>query len=1079
VLLRALFFWLPAAAIVLGAMALHSGTEEEAARAVHRADEAARLDLAGRLLIARISGVRADLDLLAASTVVKGYLADPSPARRAALTQDLLTFATTRAWCERIRVAQAGGAGVLAERLPGEPACGTAQAEATRRLATGDAYLEQVARGSSQPPAPRLCLGVPLDAGAGQRAALVAEANTEVLLSPLRGGGPGSAGTYVLDDRRRWLLAPEGTPDQPQRPGRSVELRGWQGPGAGRWQLLAGPLPAEGDPTAAFRRRPHLFLVSALLSASAVAALLLGRLSEARRRAERRVREQLDLFQLVSDNVPNPVFVKDPDGVYRGCNSAFEAFLGRPRPAILGRTAGELMPSELAGRHQEADRDLMRDGAVTRYEVSAADASGARRHFLVAKAAVRDHAGRLIGITGALFDITERKAIERDLRRSLAAQRRAKEAAEAGGRAKSEFLAMMSHEIRTPLNAVLGMLGLLLDSTLSHEQREHARTAQAAGQALLELIDDILDFSKIEAGRLEMERVAFEPRPLVEETLALVAGAAQAKGLELGCEVAPDVPRRVSGDPGRIRQVLLNLLTNAVKFTEHGEIGVVLELLGRETDGARLRLRVRDTGIGLAPEARAHLSEMFSPGDSSARRRHGGAGLGLAITRRLVELMGGSLEVESEPSRGSEFSCSVILGEEPGGEGDVAPDLKGRRALLVGGSAFAQRTLAGQLAFLGLGTAQAASADAALSSLGAEKARPDVLLVDEQQREEDGRPLAAVLLPDACSAGVPVVLLGPVEARPQPGPLANLPRLTKPVRSTLLRETLARLWTSSTPVSMPAPPAPPDKPSCHVLIVEDNPVNQRVAAAQLRRLGCDVDVAADGLEAVEAVTRRRYDIVFMDCQMPGVDGFDATREIRRREGQGSHVPVIAMTANALRGDRERCLAAGMTDYLAKPVGTEGLRRIIERYGRAPREGDAAAGTAVVPRREATVVDPETLSRLKALEADGLPGFVAGLARDFDEGFAERFGEMEAAVRDGDPAALRTAAHNLKGSSGILGARGMADLCRRLESLGEEGGLAAASGWLARLEREHEAVMSVLRAAAAAAPPDVSLAPAAG
>jgi PAS domain S-box-containing protein len=1065
VLLRALLLWVPGAALVVGVLTLQSGSEDVAARSARKTEEIARLDLAGRLLETRLSGVRSDLQLLAASTALRAYLGDPSAARRAALMQDLLAFVQNRPWCDRVRVAQTNGTSLQAERTPGEAACRTAQADAVFLLAAGEAYLEQAEPPERQRAGSRLCLGLPIQAEAGGRGALLVEAVAEELMGDLRSALPGDSGPYVADTRGRWVLAPEPGLERRTRSSRDQEVRGWRGPAAGRWRLVTFAQQAEGGFPSSVAQRRHTRLVVAFLVALALPALLLARTAEARRRAERRVRDELDLFQLVSDNVPSPVFLKDARGAFRGCNSAFEAFLGRPRQDILGRTVFELMPSDLARRHDEADHELMREGAIRRYEVSAVDATGARREWLVAKAAVRDRGGRVAGVTGALVDITERKAMERELRQSLGAQRRAKESAEAGTRAKSEFLAMMSHEIRTPLNAVLGMMGLLLDSPLSPGQREHAKTARAAGQALLELIDDILDFSKIEAGRLEIERIGFDPRILVEDTLALVAGSAQAKGLELGFTVAADVPRRLTGDPGRVRQVLLNLLTNAVKFTERGEIAVTAELVGREPAGLRLRLRVRDTGIGISPEARANVFEMFSQGDSSTRRRHGGTGLGLAITRRLAGLMGGSVEVESEVGRGSEFACTMVFGEESGGEWTETPDLRGKRVLLVGGSPLMRLTLEGQMAFLGLSAVHASDPDAAVASLRGAEARPDVVLVDEQERTADGRSLAAVLHDHARWCGVPLALLGPLEGRPQ-APLDQLPRLTKPVRSAPLREMLSEVCSAPLPIaSAPAPRVSPERQGPHVLLVEDNQVNQRVATEQLRRLGCDVEVAANGQEAVEAVARRRFDLVFMDCQMPGADGFDATREIRRRESQGPHVPIVAMTANALRGDRERCLAAGMTDYLAKPVDAESLRRMIDHHRNGAQAGTVAQGHAAPATTRGAVIEPETLSRLKALEADGLPGFLAGLTRDFDEGFAERFGEMEAAIRNGDSAALRGAAHNLKGSSGILGARGMAELCRRLEDLAEEGRMAGAEGWLARLEREHEAVMSVLRAAA--------------
>ena len=493
----------------------------------------------------------------------------------------------------------------------------------------------------------------------------------------------------------------------------------------------------------------------------------------------------------------------------------------------------------------------------------------------MAKSAVRDEDERVVGVTAALVDITERKAAEREARRRLEALGQAKQAAEAGAHAKSEFLAVMGHEMRTPLNAVLGATGLLLDGPLGREQREQAEMARTAGQALLDLIDDLLDFSRIEAGRLDLERVAFDPRRLAEDSVALVAGTAESKGLEMSCRVAPDVPRRVCGDPGRLRQVLLNLLTNAVKFTERGEIVALFDLDGHDGDGIVLRLRVRDTGVGIAPEFLPHLFDPFTQGESSTRRRYGGAGLGLAITRRLVELMGGTIAASSTPGEGSEFTCTVRLGEAPPEEEPAVPE---RRA--------------------------------------------------------------------------------------------------------------------DSPADPPRPRSSPGR-RLRVLLAEDNLVNQRVTRAQLMRLGCDVDLAADGREAIAAIARRRYDLVFMDCQMPEVDGFDATREVRRREGDGPHVPIVALTANALRGDRERCLAAGMDDYLAKPTDLDALERTLDRH--AP---STPAGRPVEPTSESagTLVDQQALSNLKALERDG-PGFLADLVREFDEGFRERLGDMQLAARE--------------------------------------------------------------------------------
>jgi PAS domain S-box-containing protein len=937
--LLGLLLWLPGALLVLGALELLGTAESRAVGAVRDSQTRDGLALAGRLVRSRLAAARADLEMLGASGVVGSYAQQPSPPTRVALVQELLAFAVFRPWCDRLTVAPLAGASVTAERDVGAAGCPEGLLASVQQLPVETALLAPI-EGSARGDA-GVCVGLSLVAGPeARRVALLAEVDTETLLADLKQGLPGAPPVSITDGGGRPVLR---GPSAAGREGVSlaVGLVGWHGPAAGTWRVVSFPAAA---PASAVRplRRHHRILAGAFLTFLAVGALALARSIEERRRAERRLRRRVSLFRLIGDTVPSPLFLTDERGVFRVCNSALASFLGRPREGVLGRTLLDLLPAEMARVHTDVDGELLRRGGVQRYEGRALDAKGVPRDLFVAKAAVCGDDGRPTGVTGAFVDITERKRSEVELRRSLAALGRAKEAAEAGARAKSEFLALMSHEIRTPLNAVLGAAGLLLEGPLSLAQREHVETARTAGQALLELIHDILDFTALEAGRLEMERVPFDVRAVVEDTVALVADAAAAKGLEVGAVVAPDLPRWLSGDPGRLRQVLLNLVGNAVKFTERGEISVRAEHGGHEDGRVALRLRVRDTGIGIAPEAQEHLFGTFTQVDGSTRRRQEGTGLGLAITRRLVELMDGTIEVQSSPGRGSEFVCTVRLG--------------------------------------------IASA-------------PDVVRVDPPAR--GGRPWRA-------------------------------------------------------------------------LLAEDNAVNRRVASAQLRRLGADVDVAANGREAIEAWARGGYDAVFMDCRMPDVDGFDATREIRRREAAGPHVPIIAITANALRGDRERCLAAGMTDYVAKPVDVKVLAAIVERHVLAPSGGGSVPSP---PPEPGSVVDVETLAQLQALDDGETPGFLSDLARDFDQSFHERYEEMEAAVRGKDAALLASAAHSLKGSAGILGARSMAEMCRQLEGLARADRAGEGRETLARLAHEHQAVMSVIEVALASAAPPPLPAPA--
>jgi PAS domain S-box-containing protein len=798
-------------------------------------------------------------------------------------------------------------------------------------------------------------------------------------------------------------------------------------------------------------------------------------LSAARVQLQARVDQSHDALRLaeekyrgIFENSVMGIFQTTPDGKYISANTALAHIYGyNSREELTGQVTDiERQLYVDPNRRGDFIREIAQNGNVTNFESEIYRKDGSVRWISENAREVRDADGQLIRFEGTIEDITKRKTAEAEEHKAKLDAEAARAAAEAANNAKSEFLANMSHEIRTPLNGVIGMVDLLLNTTLSSQQSRYANVIASSSNALLALINQILDFSKIEAGKLELDNADFDLNFTVEEVMGVLAQKAADKGLELVCKIDPSVPAYVRGDGDRLRQVLMNLVNNAIKFTAKGEVVVRVTAnseIGNETAAgskAHLKFSVSDTGIGVPQERLDRLFKSFSQVDASVTRRFGGTGLGLVISKQLVELMGGTIGIESVQGKGSTFWFTVQL-EKQQRPTEAPFSLRGHRVLTVDDNLTQCQFLHEQLSAWGVDSAAATSGAAAIKLMNDEHAAGrafNAAIIDLRMPEMTGLELANHVRGNEKLRDLPLILMSGVESLAEAvgaDAACFVRTLAKPIRQSQLFDAMMKALVhpkiASTVMAAATAPAKAARSTSvknvKILLAEDMEVNQFVATEILAREGYTCDIVNNGREALDAVTAKRYDLVLMDCQMPEMSGFEAATAIRlmEREQNRTRLPIIALTANAVKGDRERCLEAGMDEYLTKPLNPAKLVQMIQQFAGAKQESapmesvePAVANTAPSPSGLTTVDYDALLARCM-----GDPAFAMRVAQKFQVSSRVAWDNLLAGFKAGDAAGTARFAHSIKGAASNMSANKLTDLARKIEELGKAGDLSVA------------------------------------